>query len=214
MAKRQVAGVALAGAALIRVAPSLSAVPTDSDIAENDGADTDSETDSEGYGVARREPARVGRQPQLSGWRPSISVNPYVLAICVDVTECWFHRARSGSAARATTARPTKRGDSDSANNGGAAGFPSARSEFSASRQWSSACAVGWRRRRRRRGRAERPPVRGPSTQDPLIFTSVNPAAGRARTTDAAAETIAATAWRVSPAVCDALPPQAQAATK
>lgn len=43
MAKRKVAGVALAGAALIRVAPSLSAVPTDSDIAENDGADTDSD---------------------------------------------------------------------------------------------------------------------------------------------------------------------------
>ncbi len=36
------------------------------------------------------------------------------------MTDCWFQRARCGSAARAATARPTYRGDSESAKSGGA----------------------------------------------------------------------------------------------
>ena len=44
---------------------------------------------------------------QLSGWVPSMSVNPYSRARSAEVTECWFHRARSGSVASAAMARPT-----------------------------------------------------------------------------------------------------------
>ena len=44
---------------------------------------------------------------QTSGCEPSTSVNPYSAASCAELTDCWFHRARSGSAASATTARPT-----------------------------------------------------------------------------------------------------------
>jgi len=31
---------------------------------------------------------------QLSGWTPSMSVNPYTRASCAAVTDCWFHRTR------------------------------------------------------------------------------------------------------------------------
>jgi hypothetical protein len=65
---------------------------------------------------------------QLSGWDPSMSVNPYSLASWAEVTECWFHRARLGSAASAATARPTYRGDSEEANPAGAVGYPPVRS--------------------------------------------------------------------------------------
>src|SRR5262249_19728894 len=56
----------------------------------------------------------AGRQPvayraQASGWEPSISVKPYSRASWAAVTDCWFQRARPGSAARAATARPAQR---------------------------------------------------------------------------------------------------------
>ena len=38
---------------------------------------------------------------QTSGCDPSTSVNPYSRASWPDVTDCWFHRPRSGSAASA-----------------------------------------------------------------------------------------------------------------
>ena len=44
--------------------------------------------------------------PQCGRW-PSMSVKPYSAANCPDVTERWFHRARFGPLASATTARPT-----------------------------------------------------------------------------------------------------------
>ena len=37
---------------------------------------------------------------QLSGWVPSMSVNPYRRASSAEVTDCWFSRARPGSAPR------------------------------------------------------------------------------------------------------------------
>lgn len=44
---------------------------------------------------------------QMSGREPSTSVNPYAEASCPDVTDLWFHLARSGSAASTATPRPT-----------------------------------------------------------------------------------------------------------
>src|SRR5204863_6441281 len=57
---------------------------------------------------------------QMSGCEPSTSVNPYSRASRPESTDCWFHLAPSGSDASATTARPTYRGDSESAKSGGA----------------------------------------------------------------------------------------------
>ena len=51
-----------------------------------------------------------------------MSVNPYSRASWPELTDCWFHRARRGSEASATTARPTYRGDSESAKSAGARG--------------------------------------------------------------------------------------------
>jgi hypothetical protein len=53
-----------------------------------------------------------------------MSVKPYSRASSAELTERWFHRARLSSAARAATARPMKRGDSDAANPAGGGGQP------------------------------------------------------------------------------------------
>ena len=74
---------------------------------------------------------------QESGWEPSTSVNPYSRASRPESTDCWFHRLRPSSDASATTARPTYRGDSETAKPGGADGPPPADGP-SASRQFSS----------------------------------------------------------------------------
>ena len=86
---------------------------------------------------------RIGSHP--------VNLRPPVGLSSVDVGEAvlagqvgrrhrtWFHRARSSSAAMAATPRPTKRGDSESANAGGAIGSPPPRSGSSALRQLASA---------------------------------------------------------------------------
>jgi hypothetical protein len=56
---------------------------------------------------------------QISGCEPSRSLKPYSVASSPELTDFWFHLARSGSVASATTERPTCRGDSDRAKSAG-----------------------------------------------------------------------------------------------